>query len=76
MDRIMYSCAEHIEELLEVFLDENEEMPVMEEVKDAEVICCECQERARPQENYIICDKCEVRAVYKLLGSEVRTRWE
>ena len=60
MDRVIYSCADHIEELLDVFLDENEEMPVMEEVGDAKVMCRECQEQA----------------LYKLLGSEVKTRWE
>jgi len=60
MDRVIYSCAEHIEELLDVFLDENEEMPVMEETMDTEVACHECQKQA----------------LYKLLGSEVKTKWE
>jgi len=60
MDRIIYSCSDHIEELLDVFLDENEEMPVMEEIKNAEVVCYECQKKA----------------LYKLSGSEVKTRWE
>ena len=59
MDKIIHSCKEHIEELLDVFLDENNEMPLMEEVLDDQK-CYECQERAS----------------YKLLGSEVKGKWE
>jgi len=63
MDRVIYSCSAHIEELLDVFLDENEEMPIMEEMMDdAEVVCHECQEKASPQEIYIRCEKCKLRA--------------
>lgn len=60
MDKIIYSCALHVEELLEFFLDENEEMPVMEETVNDQMTCHECQEKA----------------VYQLLGSEVKTTWE
>jgi len=60
MKKVMYSCAEHIEELLEVFLDESEEMPVMEESNDATLVCNHCQQTAK----------------YQLLGSEVKTTWE
>ena len=60
MTKMMYSCNEHIEELLDIFLDENEEMPVMEKIIDMKVICHECQ----------------TWAVYQLLGSEVKTKWE
>jgi len=59
MDCVIYSCKEHIEELLEVFLDEACEMPVMEETT-AKIVCHRCQERA----------------LYKLLGSEVKAKWE
>ena len=45
MDKILYSCDDHIEELLDVFLDEVEEMPLMEEIMNAEK-CHKCQERA------------------------------
>jgi len=60
MDKKIYSCELHIEELLEVFLDDFEEMPVMNEVKDAKMACHECMEVAK----------------YQLLGSEVKTTWE
>lgn len=60
MDKVIYSCIDHIEELLEVFLDEVERMPVMEEISDSDVVCYECQELAK----------------YKLLGSEVKATWE
>ena len=60
MDRVIYSCAEHIEELLDIYLDEEEEMPVMEKTINAEDGCHECQEQA----------------LYKLSGSEVKTKWE
>jgi len=60
MTKVIYSCTDHIEELLEVFLDEVEEMPVMETIIGDEIICNECQ----------------VIAKYKLLGSEVKVEWE
>lgn len=60
MDKIMYSCNNHIEEILDIFLDEKEEMPVMEAINGATVRCYECQEIA----------------VYKLSGSEVEAKWE
>jgi CxxH/CxxC protein (TIGR04129 family) len=60
MDRVIYSCTEHIEDLLDVFLDEVEEMPVIEKVAHTEVVCHECQKQA----------------FYKLSGSEVKTKWE
>ena len=60
MNRTIYSCHDHIEELLEVFLDEIEEMPVMEEIRDADLVCHECGHLAR----------------YQLLGSEVKAKWE
>lgn len=58
--KIIYSCIDHVEDLLEVFLDEVEEMPVMEEIIDVQFVCHECQEMAR----------------YKLSGSEVKAKWE
>jgi len=60
MDKIVYSCENHIEELLEIFLDESEEMPIMNEVKDAKMACVKCKKMAN----------------YELLGSEVKTVWE
>lgn len=56
----MNGCDVHIEELLEMFLDEFEVMPVMNEIKDARVLCCECGKMAR----------------YELLQSDVKTTWE
>ena len=56
----MYSCAEHIEFVLDIFLDEIEEMPVMEEISEAGVACAECERMAQ----------------YRLSGSEVKVRWE
>lgn len=44
-DQVIYSCSTHIEELLDIFLDEIEKMPVMEKIS-TDVICHECQERA------------------------------
>jgi len=60
MNKVIYSCTDHIEELLDVFLDENEELPVMEEVLDAKIVCHECQGLA----------------LYRLSGSEVKAIWE
>ena len=60
MDKVIYGCVDHIEELLDTFLDENEEMPVMEEMSVGEVGCHECKEMA----------------IYKLTGSEVKAKWE
>jgi len=60
MNKIIHSCNEHIEDLLDVFLDENNELPLMEEVESYEIKCHECQKMAR----------------YKLLGSEVKAKWE
>jgi len=76
MGRAIYGCVSHIEELLDVFLDEFEELPIMEKIIDTETMCDEYQELATPQESYITCDKCESRAVYELLGSEVKAKWE
>ena len=59
MDKIMHSCRDHIEELLDVFLDEIKEMPLMEEIIGAE-----------------ICEECQERALYRLLGSDVKAKWE
>lgn len=66
MNKIRYSCAEHIEEILEIFLDETEELPVMESIN----------EQSTSKENEIICDQCELKALYQLLGSEVKATWE
>ena len=60
MDKIICSCNDHIEEILDIFLDEIEKMPVMEAISDADLRCRECQEMA----------------VYKLSGSEVEAKWE
>ena len=60
MDKVVYSCNEHIEELLEVFLDEIEEMPVMEEITVGNMICYECKKVAS----------------YRLSGSKVKATWE
>ena len=56
----MYGCGAHIEEILDVFLDETEEMPIMEEIRDDQFLCDECQEQA----------------FYRLLGSDVKATWE
>lgn len=45
MGKTIYSCSIHIEELLDVFLDDTSEMPVMEEANNG-VMCYECQEQA------------------------------
>jgi len=60
MNRIIYSCEWHMEELLEVFLDENEEMPIMSEVAHTGIGCRECEKKAK----------------YQLSGSEVKVAWE
>lgn len=60
MGKIIHSCSTHIEELLEIFLDEIEEMPVMDNIENAEMICSECEQRAK----------------YRLSGSEVKAKWE
>ena len=57
---MIYSCENHIEELLDIFLDQTCEMPVMEKMSDNKITCHECQKRA----------------LYKLLGSEVKAKWE
>ena len=65
MSRIIYSCAEHVEEIIDIFLDEVCEMPVMEVVEEVEFI-----------ENTITCNICDLGALYRLSGSEVKTKWE
>ena len=60
MDRAIHSCNDHIEELLDAFLDEICEMPLMEAILDTEIMCYKCQEKA----------------LYELSGSEVKTKWE
>jgi len=60
MDKTIHSCNDHIEELLDVFLDETSEMPLMEGVMDSEIMCRECPKIAS----------------YKLVGSEVKAKWE
>ena len=60
MNKMSYSCADHVEELLEVYLDEIEEMPIMEKAVAAEVVCHKCKEKA----------------LYKISGSEVKAKWE
>jgi len=60
MDKIIHSCSSHIEELLDFFLDETYELPLLEEVGDTETVCQKCQQMA----------------VYKLSGSEVKGKWE
>ncbi|MCL1989752.1 MAG: CxxH/CxxC protein [Defluviitaleaceae bacterium] len=59
MSNVIYSCIKHVEELLDVFLDEIEELPLIEEVAGVKVLCHKCQEIA----------------VYKLSGSEVKATW-
>lgn len=60
MDSVIDSCMMHIEELLEVFLDEVGEMPVMEEIVN----------------DHVLCYKCQMTATYKVSGSEVKATWE
>jgi len=60
MNKFIYSCASHIEELLEAFLDEIEEMPIIEKATRAGVEC----------------HKCQGKSLYKIFGSEVKTKWE
>ena len=60
MDKMIYSCEMHIEELLDVFLDEVCEMPVMEKMTD----------------NKRACDECMQSAMYRLSRSEVKATWE
>ena len=60
VDEIIYSCGEHVEEILEILIDEFEVMPLMNQVNDAEKLC----------------QKCENTAEYQLLGSEVKAKWE
>ena len=60
MDKIIYSCSGHIDELLDVFLNEICEMPLLEEIIGAEREC----------------HKCHAQALYKLLRSEVKVKWE
>jgi len=73
MASVIYSCAEHIDELLEFFLDESEEMPIMDELEEINGLCDEREKVASPQ---FTCDKCELSALYRLSGSEVKARWE
>jgi len=60
MANIVYSCPNHVEELIDYFLDEQAKMPVMVAEKDTSKQCLLCQQAAR----------------YRLLGSEVEFRWE
>ena len=66
MERVIYSCDEHIEELLDVYLDETYEMPIMEDMVDIVDV---------RYENYNICHNCDRRALYKLSGSGVKVKW-
>jgi CxxH/CxxC protein (TIGR04129 family) len=56
----MRSCQNHIEEILDIFMDDREEMPVMEQI-DGETLTCQI---------------CGEKAMYQLLQSGVKTSWE
>jgi len=56
----VYCCFGHIEECLESFLDEFENMPILEK-----------NDRASEK-----CNFCKNDADYKLVKSEVRASWE
>ena len=73
MDKVIYSCSKHIEELLDVFLDETYEMPIMETASSTGNPRHGPQELANYQGN---CAICNMKAVYKLSGSEVKVEWE
>ena len=60
MEKERYACKEHVEELLEMFLDEASEMPVLVALKG----------KQQP------CEICGTRSVYELKGSDVKTTWE
>jgi len=60
MDKVINSCSNHIDELLDFFLDETCIMPIMEEIVDKSITCYECQKQA----------------MYKLLGSGVKAIWD
>jgi len=59
-DKQMYGCSQHIEEMLDIFIDEFEIMPVMTEVSVSHQLCCAC----------------EAPAIYQLTGSEVKATWQ
>jgi len=60
MDKLINSCPEHIEYLLDLFIDENHEMPIMDKIVDSKIVCHECQNKA----------------MYMLSGSEVKAIWD
>ena len=56
----MHSCLEHIDHAIDVYLDEYEEMPVLNELKDSNAKCHFCQQTAH----------------YELERSGVKGTWE
>lgn len=60
MNKRIYSCENHIEDLLDVYLDEVEQLPVLEKITTDAATCSECQETA----------------TYLLSESEVDAIWE
>ena len=56
----MHSCREHIEESLDIYLDEFEEMPIMDGINNPSLKCHVCQKVAD----------------YQLGKSGVKASWE
>ena len=56
----MNSCQKHIEAILDIFMDELEEMPLMEQVDEANLQCQICGEKA----------------LYRLAVTGVKARWD
>jgi len=55
-----FSCADHIDEFIDIFLDEYESMPILNQL----------------QNNNNNCNICAKIANYELLESEVNITWE
>jgi len=56
----MYSCHDHVEQALDHHMDEFEEMPLMDEMKNPDLKCFFCDQLAQ----------------YQLSKSGVKTSWE
>jgi len=57
----MFSCLEHIEEAMDRFLDEEEKLPILIDVDEAQVEECQF---------------CEHRAVYKIIPGNMESDYE
>ena len=60
MKKLKFSCSGHVDELVDDFLEEVYQMPIIEEVYHTEVSC----------------DLCDQIAIYQLTGSDVKITWE